>query len=238
MASRVSQAASLRVSQAAPVSPNKRKAPSVSATETPIGTVKQGNNGAYWVVLPFNQTARWVEIHKNKPVVYHTETNGSSLRVLVGQTRIYVFYQEVHGATSGFKWLYTSPPYQRLWTSKGTWLVPPRRKTGAAMPRAPKHTTVLLQTGRLTFVHIDGHSIVQFKTSEPIIDYDAPMGNSFLPYAFARTESRVYLLLESKSIPWPPVNAKPNASEDPYDVYYANKTESLPFKKTVLIETW
>jgi hypothetical protein len=220
----------MRASRASQAS---RAAPSASATETPIGTVKQGKNGAYWVVLPTKKSSRWVEISPEKPAVYNTETNGSSLHVILGKSRAYVFYQEIIGTTSSYKYLYTSPVYDRVWSSKGTWLVPPRRKSGAAAPKAPKHTTLLLKIGRLTYLHIDGHAVVRFSTTEPIIDYDAPMGNSFLPYAFAQTATEVYLMLEGKRIP-----LTPDSQANPYDVYYSQPTNSKTFTKTPLIDTW
>jgi hypothetical protein len=193
-----------------------RKAPTQSATETPIGTVQKGNNGSFWVVLPTIKSCHWVEVSLTKPRIYNTQTNGSSFRIVVGDTRVYVF--------DGALWLFTSPKHDRIWL--------PKSKRDAIA----KHATVLLQIGQNKYIHIDGHAIMQFKTKEPILDYDAPMGNSFLPYPFALTKNLVYLLLEDKYLSQTVIQ-----KGNPYDVFYADpivQRTSKPFSKAILVDTW
>jgi hypothetical protein len=208
------------------IAPEKhRKAPAMSAVSTPVGTIAKGQNGNYWMIVPTQVSQRWVEMGSKKPTVYQTETNGSSLRVVVADTRMYIFTVE------SVKWVYTTPPYRRFWTSKGTWMVPPRKKPA---PLAPKHTTVLVEIGVNTYLWIDGHSIARFTTTEPILDYDAPMGNSFMPYPFALTSSYAYLLAEEKRIEWPS-----GTQGNPYDIYYSSKainTTKINWK--LLVDLW
>jgi len=60
--------------------------------------------------------------------------------------------------------------------------------------------TILIQETKLTYVAITW-DIVRFKTSEEILDYVSPVGNSDVPYPVAYTKNYVYFLIDNKYVP-------------------------------------
>jgi hypothetical protein len=187
-----------------------RQAPAAHAADTPVATIQKGANGGYWIVLKTtNGTHRWFPLtDREKPTTLQTLFNGETLDVVIGSKTIYVFKEK--------KRIHSIKHYLRYWVNRPRYLFPRTQKRAP-----PKDTALLIETGKETYVLVDGAHVAQFKTNAPVIAFDAPLGNSYMPYAYALTADRAYLLLESKWIPWPLVSPPDKPLTDPYEPYYA-----------------
>jgi hypothetical protein len=70
-----------------------------------------------------------------------------------------------------------------------------------------------------TYLHV-GIDIFTFKTQEPIEKYFSPIGNSAVPYPFARSENYVYFMLENVGIPKKSLPSGKGFTKDPYQALY------------------
>lgn len=195
-----------------------RPSPSVHASPLPIGFIKKGNNGAYWIVM--HPVHRWVELTK-KPIItrYQCLYNGETNRVYIGDTRIYIFHVQ---ADDTQKLVYTIPKYTRYWAATASWVVPPKPKK-----QGYRGSTVIVEIKPKQYIYIDGRVVQSFTTDSPILKYDSPMGNSFVPYGYAHTKERTYLMLDAAWIPY-------LSKGDPYNAH----TPTTPFPMKTLYDAW
>jgi hypothetical protein len=139
--------------------------------------------------------------------------------VYIGDKNIYVF----HVREDDFLDLvYTIPKYTRYWASSASWVVPPKPKR-----LGYRGSTLLVEVGPKKYIYIDGHVVQSFTTDSPILKYDSPMGNGFVPYGYAKTKDRTYLMLEAMWLPGV-------GAGNPYD-----ETESgVAFSMKTLYDAW
>lgn len=195
-----------------------RKSPSQHASQTDIGTIKKGLTH-YWMVLPVGDSKRWVEVSAERPKVYHPIYNGEEMKVIIGDARLFVFHRGTF--IDSFK-------YSKLFIPKARWLVPPRTK-GA---RPPGDSTLLAKTGKKKYVYIDGHKIAELITYEDVLSYESPMGNAFVPYAYATTRHFTYMILDKKTI------LNPGIQVDPYSYVGAKKAPLSKMHFKILYDVW
>lgn len=89
--------------------------------------------------------------------------------------------------------------------------------------------SVLVQETKTQYVSI-GSVIQRFETSEEILDYVSPIGNSDVPYPIAYSENYVYFMLDSQYIDktYIDLEAIPKNAEEMTQQFYFNK--SIPEK--------
>lgn len=183
----------------------KRKGPEAHASETDIGTIKIGNDAKYWVVVgTATGQRRWVPLSPTKPKVYHPFMNGDSSQVVVGESKLMVFKDA--------QVVFSLASYQRLWLPR------PRFYPKAGKGTPPKHAALLVEKSPKNYLYINGRDPPRpLKTNSPVIAFEAPIGLNSVPYAFALTADRAYLLLENTWISRDSITA---ADGDPYTSYY------------------
>lgn len=93
-----------------------------------------------------------------------------------------------------------------------------------------KGNSILLYLGRNDYIYI-GSEILKFKTADscPIVDYFSPVGNSDVPYPYALSETKVYLMDDKIVLPIDLIDAK----KDAYAQYYRYLNLSAQSKKLV-----
>jgi hypothetical protein len=203
-----------------------RKSPSIHASETPIGTIKKGNNGAYWIVLATSsQIHRWNPLSLTKPKKLDTIYNGEIMNVIIGDPSIYIFHNQ--------SLVFSISKYNKLWIPKREWMVEPIGKN-KRLP--PKENTLLIEVKPKQYIYIDGHIIYKFETDTPIISYHSPMGNSFVPYVFAYTIDRVYLIIENVWLEWSSDLKK--KYKDPYEYFYKLTPKSHKYSIKTVYDAW
>ncbi len=69
-------------------------------------------------------------------------------------------------------------------------------------------------------------AVFTFKTTEPVLRFQSPMGNSLVPYSVAWTRSHCLLLTERVMVPREAVRG----AADPYQVYYQDERIGKPLK--------
>jgi hypothetical protein len=93
--------------------------------------------------------------------------------------------------------------------------------------------SILVQTGSHSYVFI-GTKIFSFKTEATIKTFVSRVGNSDVPYPYAiASDSRVYLLIENVSFILDEIGFTKDGDyqEDPYEIYYDNKSKASWRKK-------
>lgn len=92
-------------------------------------------------------------------------------------------------------------------TGKKIWIPSDRYSDG---------NTILVELKDLSYCWI-GSDVRVFRASSKIVDYQSPIGNSDVPYPYAKdSEGRFYLIIEDVVI----TPKKPNNHSDPYMYYY------------------
>jgi len=93
-----------------------------------------------------------------------------------------------------------------------------------------KGNTILLHLDKNDYIFIGGE-ILKFKTTDSacIMDYFSPVGNSDVPYPYAISETKVYLLDEKVALPVEMIDVK----KDAYEQYYRLQNVSATSKKIV-----
>ena len=102
------------------------------------------------------------------------------------------------------------------------------------------------EKGRNWYIFV-GKEVYQFETAEEIRAYLSPMGNSDVPYPYATTDTRTYLMIEDVYIEnsdlarRAPTSAEYTGEKEPYGQYYGhtlNNNDDKPpshlFRKTVI----
>ncbi len=69
-------------------------------------------------------------------------------------------------------------------------------------------------------------AVFTFKTTEPVLGFQSPMGNNMVPYSVAWTRSHCLLLTERVMVPREAVRG----AADPYQVYYEDERIGKPLK--------
>lgn len=154
--------------------PEVRPSPAAHASETPVGTIRKGHNGANWIVLSNNKSKevrRWYEL-KGKHTISHTQHNGTSMRVVFTGSQLYVFNDKP-------SLVYKVSGFAKVWKTS---------------------STILVELARNSYVYIGGVKIFAFKTKEPVTAYKSPMGNNYVPYPYAQTATASYLMIEERVI--------------------------------------
>jgi len=190
-----------------------RKGPIQHASETPIGTIKKGNNGHYWMVIPLTTTSNvWIEVSEQKPRIVKPFYNGEEFNVVIGERNVFTFHNNVFVHKTKYKSL--------------------------MIPSAEKHTysTILIKLTSKRYIYIDGHYIGWFQTDGDVLDYKSPFGNSYVPYAYARTAKSLYLIQESVRLDWSPEMT--DILKDPYMYYYRERPSASLFKLKKIYNAW
>jgi len=78
-----------------------------------------------------------------------------------------------------------------------------------------KGNSVLIETNTNEYIFVD-KDIYKFITTTPITKYYSVMGNSNVPYPFAISKDKIYLMNENKCMDYKDWDKK----RDPYQIYY------------------
>lgn len=94
--------------------------------------------------------------------------------------------------------------------------------------------SILIEKSPCSYIYV-GHSIFSFKTLEPIVDYVSHVGNSDVPYPWAKDKKgRIYLMLQKVSF----VLKEKEDEEDPYRLYYFERQGREKKKSKKLEKLW
>ena len=102
------------------------------------------------------------------------------------------------------------PKYERIFIGKDP-----------KLPGFGDGNSILIKIKGDKYLYI-GSEIYYFNTTEPIKKYISPIGNSDVPYPYALTNSKTYLMEERKIIP-----NKEIVTADPYEAFYRHN-KKLP----------
>jgi hypothetical protein len=75
--------------------------------------------------------------------------------------------------------------------------------------------SILIETSPREYIFV-GKDVYKFTTTTPINKYYSIMGNSDVPYPFAISDDKIYLMIENETINYVDWDKK----TDPYDIYY------------------
>ena len=75
--------------------------------------------------------------------------------------------------------------------------------------------SVLIELCEKRYIFVGGHQIYEFETDTRVVEYMSPVGNSDVPYPYAITENKAYLMLEHKCVDLGDI-----AGREPYSVLY------------------
>lgn len=125
--------------------------------------------------------------------------------------------------------MYQGPPVYKLWRSfeyehAFIGLDPAEGSVSREWWHGGNSVLLLLRekdAGNAVYVYI-GSEIFSFTPTDKIETYVSVMGNSAVPYPWARGEVNTYLMLENTFVPNTSIT-----TSDPYDSFYAEKADPL-----------
>lgn len=198
-----------------------RQSPERHASDTTLGTIMKGLSNTYWIVISTKNSKRWIEVSDKKPQVLNTIYNGEIMKVVIGDTRVFIFHQDT---------FVDSILYEEYWIPHETWTLPLKAK------RKPGDSSILLRTAGKKYIYIDGHEIIEIYIDQKVDDFYSPMGNNFVPYPYIIVNKKAYLILEKKIINWD--DTLEAEYEDPYIYFYKKIEKGTTFKYKVIYDAW
>jgi hypothetical protein len=93
-----------------------------------------------------------------------------------------------------------------------------------------KGSSILVQQSPMNYVYI-GSEIYSFKTTEPILFYESPVGSSETPYPYAVGEEYTYFMLDKEKVPNELLDLKKDAYGQFYGYTVSKKEEAAIEKK-------
>lgn len=180
----------------------------------PCGTVIKDKEGQRWIILA-SKGNRTLEKIAGNFQVYETHDNGGRpFDVIVSFNRIFILINDEEEGKESQLILRLDDPFQ-IFIGKD--------------PKVPEFdgNSILVRVKDNDYIYI-GDEIYIFQTESPVLEYHSPVGNSDVPYPYAVTRDKVYLMVEKKTID------NHGLTGDPYDEYYSDKIKGTPFKYEIL----
>ena len=189
-----------------------RPSPSLHASEQNVGTIKTGNDKNKWIVLPTSTgVLKWTKLDGSIKK-YKTHWNGEHpYLVIVASNTLIVLKSD--------KLVLKVDKYKNLFVGANT------NKFGGPYKEKFTGSSILIEIKPKEYIFI-GKNVYKFTTTRPITIFYSIMGNSDVPYPFAISEDKIYLLLENvyiNSSSW-------DGKIDPYLIHYN-------FKKTFNVKS-
>jgi hypothetical protein len=197
-----------------------RKSPTQHASEMNIGTIKNGNDSNYWMVMENNNIKKWYLLGEYK-IYYTIDNGGKPYRIIVSDSSVFVF----SGLPHVHSLIYSVKNYQKIFIGKST------KKYGDNYKAMFAGSSILVESKKNEYVFI-GDRIKTFTTVEPVLEFHSIMGNSSVVYPFAITENYEYLMLYDIYL------ERTSNDISPYDIYYNFHKDIKPkenkYKSTVI----
>ena len=111
-------------------------------------------------------------------------------------------------------------PYEHVFLGEG-------RLTGAIYR---KGSSILIQQSPTNYVYV-GSEIYSFRTTEPIVAYESPVGPSETPYPYAIGAEYTYFMLDKEKVPNLLLDLKKDAYGQFYGYTVSKKEEAMIEKK-------
>ena len=199
----------------------KRLSPGIHASEQSIGTIKIGNNLNKWIVLSNDSgIKKWIEL-KSPINKYYTDWNGAKPYLVIMASNTIIILKPnnkiIHDVYD--KLVYKINKYKNIFIGTNT------NKFGGYYVDKFKGNSILIETNVNEYIFI-GKDIYKFTTTTPIKTYYSIMGNSSVPYPFAVSDDKIYLMIETKILNYKDWNKK----TDPYEIYYKNDKKKSDVK--------
>lgn len=189
-----------------------RPSPSIHASEQEIGIIKTGNDSKKWIVLPNNSgIKKWTRL-ENPIKKYQVHWNGDNpYMVIIAQNTIVVLKSNLDDDEKNIfnKLVLKLEKYKNIFVGMNT------NKFGGHYHQKFTGNSILIEINSKEYIYI-GKNIHKFITTTPITKYYSIMGNSDVPYPFAISKDKIYLILDNKTINFIDWDKK----TDPYEIYY------------------
>ena len=184
-----------------------RPSPTAHASEQSIGTIKTGSDFNKWIVLANNSgIKKWIKLVS--PVKkYQVHWNGARpYLVIVAENTIIILKNN----DNKFDELVIKiDKYTNLFVGINT------NKFNGYYKEKFTGNSVLIEIKPTEYIFV-GKDVYKFTTGTPITKYYSVMGNSNVPYPFAISEDKIYLMIENVHI-----NLKDwDKKTDPYSIHY------------------
>jgi hypothetical protein len=189
-----------------------RPSPTSHASEQSIGTIKTGNDTKKWIVLP-NTTGvkKWISL-TNPIKKYQVHWNGYyPYMVIIAKNTIIILKSHINEKEQTIfdKLILKIDKYTNIFVGSNT------PKFGGYYSEKFTGNSILVEIKPKEYIFI-GENVYKFTTNTPITKYYSIMGNSDVPYPFAISNDKIYLMIVNETINYNDWDKK----TDPYDIYY------------------
>jgi hypothetical protein len=187
-----------------------RPSPSIHASLQPVGTIKPGNDSNKWIVLANNSgIKKWIKLVS--PIKkYQTHWNSAHpYLIIVAKNTIIILKPNINDYKLFDNFVIKIDNYKEIFPGTNT--------NKFAGPYTEKFTgsSILIHVKNNEYIFI-GKDIYKFTSTNPISKYYSIMGNSDVPYPFAISKDKIYLMLENVYINFDDWDGK----IDPYAIRY------------------
>jgi hypothetical protein len=187
--------------------------PSSHASEQSIGTIKTGNDSKKWIILPNTSgIKKWICL-TNPIKKYKVHWNGERpYMVIIAKNTIIILKSHIddNGKTFFNELILKLDKYKSVFVGSNT------PKFGSNYSEKFTGNSILIEIKPNEYIFV-GENVYKFTTTTPITKYYSIMGNSDIPYPFAISNSKIYLMIVNETINYIDWYDK---KTDPYNIYY------------------
>jgi len=191
-----------------------QKPPTQPASKMNIGSIKNGNDSKYWMVLENNNIKSWYLLNEYK-IYYTIDNGGKPYRIIVNDSSVFVF----SGLPHVHSLIYSVEKYLNIFIGKNT------EKYKEYYDGMFTGSSILVESKKNEYIFI-GNKIKTFRTLEPVVEFHSIMGNSSVVYPFALTTNYAYLMLYDIYL------GRNSKNINPYDEYYNFNKSYAPKENT------
>jgi len=191
-----------------------RPSPSIHAHETPLGTIKIGNDKNKWIILEYSKSKRWIKLGQKIRQLDITYNGSFIYKLVITDKVIFIFSYSLDKNININKLILTINKFEKIYYGKIE-----DKKIKSSINKTSN--TILVEIKPLEYIFIGGNNIKCFNTKEPIIKF---VSNKDLiddiPYPYYKTKNTIGLINVDIEI-----GIKDEAKEylkkySPYDFYY------------------
>lgn len=189
-----------------------RPSPTIHAHETPLATIKIGNDKNKWIILEYSKSKRWVKLGQKIRQLDITYNGSFIYKLVITDKVIFIFSYSLDRKIN--KLIFTINKFEKIYYGK---IEDKKIKSS----KKESGNTILVEIKPLEYIFIGCNNIKYFNTKEPIIKFvsDKDLLDD-IPYPYYKTKNTIGLINNNKEIAIKDESKEYLKKYSPYEFYY------------------